>query len=89
MFRIGQRVRKIANSKYFNSGDPIGKEYLIRSNAGPFFGLSRQPREYLLVDLHGIETLADGWQLEPIVDDGRQVISWADMKDLWQPKEFA
>ena len=27
-------------------------------------------------------------RLEPIVDDGRRVISWEEMKDLWTPKEL-
>lgn len=25
-------------------------------------------------------------ELEPILDDGRQAISWADMADLWTPE---
>lgn len=40
-----------------------------------------------------VESINGGWeftpmpeQLEPIQDPGREVISWDQMKDLWQPQ---
>lgn len=82
-FRIGQRVR-IVGCINPRMRCHVGNEDVI---AGP----SRtNPGEWKLVKAsHADNGNPCSWhecRLEPIVDDGRQVISWADMAGLWQPE---
>jgi len=84
-FRCGMRVRLVRPLQAKHKGD-----------CGTLIALfPEQEWPYMNINVNCAVKWDDGYHqrnhhtdnLEPIVDDGHQVISWADMKDLWQPKE--
>jgi hypothetical protein len=83
-FYVGQRVR-VVRSRMFP--EFVGRECVITE--GPCIYYSRTLDclyEGYTTSLHPqFGPRSDA--LEPIVDDGRQVISWADMADLWTPEQ--
>jgi len=94
-FYVGQRVR--INSP---GGDLHGMETTII--ALDVVGWNRDGTTFIGagveapagIDMSDADEDFDGYsyeyhELEPIVDDGRRVISWEEMKDLWTPKELS
>jgi hypothetical protein len=84
-FYVGQRVRIVADYDG-TTAVRVGTEAVV-SDVGPVRGESGRLYDWgLYVPDYGT-VVVDSDEIEPIVDDGRQVISWADMADLWTPEQ--
>jgi len=85
VYKVGDRVR-IVGSFCENAKHLIGVETVILdignigSPAGPVLGYGVAAGR---TSMESYGFTAD--QLEPIIDDGRKVVSWSALKDLWQP----
>lgn len=85
-FRVGQRVRiKVVadNDCAAACRRHLGKEAIVLG-----FSLFYENRYKLnLIADDGQHVYAFGHALEPIVDDGRKVVSWSEC--LWQPNKVS
>lgn len=88
---VGQRARFV--SARVPEGIPyIGSEVLIVAGKQP---IGRSPyngrnnpceADFLVEHYDGKIALVDAWQLEPIVDPGREVIAWSEC--VWKPEHL-
>ena len=83
-FYVGQRVRIVGDASRW---DPECRE--ANGREGRINHLLDADGLYGVTDSAGVDWDCAPYILEPIVDDGRQVISWADMAGLWTPEEVA
>lgn len=82
---VGCRVRIVAAA---NFPEMIGTETRIVGQGDGWSHVHRRLFAGWLLDCRnpdGLRSCATSEQLEPIQDPGHQVISWADMADLWTP----
>jgi len=87
-FYVGQRVRYISAAS--TSGLPyVGSEALIVAGKqeigiSPYNGrFNLCATDFMIKFANESVRLADAWQLEPLTDPGREVVSWADC--VWKP----
>lgn len=89
-FRVGQRVRLIRCFQKWH-GISVGTEAIIagpieRALFGTLIGYPLSIGGIIVTNGAGLHLLAAPDQLEPIVDDGRQVVSWSEC--LWMPEHL-
>jgi hypothetical protein len=81
-FKAGQKVRCVSVKPDSPRADLLGKEGIFKFYEGDFWGTDATPG---VVCEFGTLIVFFEYQLEPIIDPGREVISWESMRELWTP----